>query len=96
MHIDDYIVVFENNKNAISEALIFYETPTIRKYWMIIPDTCILIANKYGVIVLLFKQRRIFNVFVTTRKLVYRYNPFPSFRPRRVTTTKSGTTKSIV
>nr|KAJ0222257.1 hypothetical protein LSAT_V11C200060070 [Lactuca sativa] len=58
MHIDDYIVVFENDKNAISEALIFYETHAIRKYWMII-------LTLYGVIVLLFKKRRIFNVFPT-------------------------------
>nr|KAJ0222747.1 hypothetical protein LSAT_V11C200060040 [Lactuca sativa] len=48
MHIHDYIVVFENDKKTISEAFIFYKTPAIRKYWMIIPDTCILIANKYN------------------------------------------------
>ena len=57
MHIDDYIVVFENDKNAISEGLIFYETTAIRKYWMIIPDTCILIAKKYSVIVLFFLNK---------------------------------------
>nr|KAJ0227020.1 hypothetical protein LSAT_V11C100038940 [Lactuca sativa] len=37
--------------HTISEALNFYKTPAIRKYWMIMPDTGILIANKYGVIV---------------------------------------------
>nr|KAJ0203939.1 hypothetical protein LSAT_V11C500229360 [Lactuca sativa] len=48
MHIDDYKVVFENDINIISEALNFYGTHAIQKYWMIMHDTDI---NKYGVTV---------------------------------------------
>ena len=51
MHIDDYRVVFANDVNTVNEALNFYGTPAIRKYWMIMPNSGILIANKYGVIV---------------------------------------------
>ncbi|KAL4586402.1 hypothetical protein LXL04_011038 [Taraxacum kok-saghyz] len=51
MHIDDYRVVFQDDINSISESLNYYGTPVIRKYWMIMSDTGILIANKYGVIV---------------------------------------------
>nr|KAJ0216201.1 hypothetical protein LSAT_V11C300128970 [Lactuca sativa] len=50
MHIDDYRVLFANHINTISEALNFYETPAIAKYWMIMPDSGILIASKYDVI----------------------------------------------
>ncbi|KAL4567777.1 hypothetical protein LXL04_023371 [Taraxacum kok-saghyz] len=32
-------VVFEDDINSISEALNYYETPAIQKYWMIMPDT---------------------------------------------------------
>nr|KAJ0219004.1 hypothetical protein LSAT_V11C300104230 [Lactuca sativa] len=45
MHIDDYIVIFANDINTISETLNFYGTPMIRKYLMIMPDSGILIAN---------------------------------------------------
>ncbi|KAL4555411.1 hypothetical protein LXL04_038029 [Taraxacum kok-saghyz] len=31
-------VVFEDDINSVSEALNYYETPAIQKYWMIMPS----------------------------------------------------------
>ncbi|XP_022004445.1 uncharacterized protein LOC110902009 [Helianthus annuus] len=47
---DDYKTVLKDGINEVHTTLFFSKSPAPRKHWMVMPETCVLIANKFGVI----------------------------------------------